>query len=191
MLSKILERQANFVNFNNTYILELGAGCCGVPGQVAASLGSHVILTDVAEEIIPLLDNVKNNLGIHFVNRVDVKELNWNDFLYNSDIQNYFFQFNFDYIICADILYEHTYILVAKVILIFLKHNPSSQVLMTNANRKHVHLFRRKLSSILIFEDLILKDIDSNYTNGQVAWLLKSKTGLDMKFISDFLKLKF
>jgi hypothetical protein len=179
------------VNFNNTYILELGAGCCGVPGQVAASLGSHVILTDVAEEIISLLDNVKNNMGVHFVNRVDVKELNWNDFLHNSDIQNYFFQFNFDYIICADLLYEHTYIFVAKVILIFLKHNPSSQVLMTNANRKHVHLFRRKLSSMLIFEDLILKDIDFNYNNGQVAWLLKSKTGSDMKFISDFLKLKF
>ena len=159
-------------------IVELGAGCCGIPGQVAAALGGNVILTDIDDEIVGLKGNVFSNAQ-HHKNNVIVEELNWSEIrhkngcLADSMISNT----AIDLILCADLVYERTYKDLAVTLLHLLKLNPQAIVLMSNAMRKHVHLFRRRMSLFCTFEDIGGESVGDMH---DAVWIIKLIDTIDI-----------
>lgn len=175
VLGKIMEQQSP-IPLDGSSVLELGAGCCGIPGQIASALGAHVVLTDIRDELTGLQSNVSLNMHCRNFN-INVEELDWCDVMSKIALPQWMDGLKFDLILCADLVYEKTYKPLAVTLLLILKGNPNAVVLMSNAMRKHVHLFRRKMNLFCNFYE-IEADVLSNFHD--VAWIIKLKQDIDM-----------
>lgn len=83
--------------FAGKSVLELGAGC-GLPGLLMGHLGANVCLTDIQNSLELLQENVDLN---EINSNVRVKLLDWTRYE-----ENVFVNDCYDYILCADTVYD-------------------------------------------------------------------------------------
>jgi predicted nicotinamide N-methyase len=181
ILGKIIEYQSP-ISIEGKSVLELGAGCCGIPGQIAAALGARVVLTDIRDELEGLQNNVDLNAQYQPIS-VIVQELNWDDVKSQLALPTWMQGMTVNVILCADLVYEKTYKLLAITLLLILQLNPDCVVLMSNAMRKHVHLFRRKMNAYCNFDDILTADFLSD--SHDVVWIITLKKDADFTTIYD------
>lgn len=155
----------------NSNILELGCGCCALPGQVASILGSNVTLTDVSNEIPQILENIELNSSFH-KHPINVIELDWFNIFLKKSFPTNFNPCEYDIIICADVVYELTFLPFMYTISLFLQYNPNMIILMSNEGRKHVHIFRRKMLCICNFQEISHPTDEYGHC---ISWLIKLK----------------
>jgi predicted nicotinamide N-methyase len=150
-------------------VLELGCGCCSIPGQVAATLGALVTVTDVRDEIDSIEENIKRNSKAH-VHPIRVAELDWTRVQLEHSFPSNLVPTEFDLVLCADVVYEHTLVPLMYTLLLLMFHNPQIYILMSNTNRKHVHLFRRRMTQFCHFSTV---SYQSQSVQNQLVWLIR------------------
>eukprot|EP00956_Cyclotella_meneghiniana_P020869 scaffold37386_cov69-Cyclotella_meneghiniana.AAC.3 len=132
--------------FNNKTVLELGAGCSGLPSMTLAKIANNfncdiqkIICSDGIDEIVNVLStNVQEN---ELDNCIEVRQIDWNDYC-NDDIPDTL-EKNTDTILFADCIYnDNCAIALSKTILLSLK--PGGNVIgVIPDNRVGVDVFER------------------------------------------------
>jgi predicted nicotinamide N-methyase len=167
-LSEVIEHNPPRSLFN-CRVLELGCGCCSLPGQVAATLGALVTVTDVRDEIDSITENIKRNSKAH-VHPICITELDWACVQLEHSFPPNLIPTEFDLVLCADLVYEHTLVPLMFTLLLLLFHNPHISILMSNTNRKHVHLFRKRMTKFCHFD---IVQCPSQTVQNQLVWLIR------------------
>ena len=168
VLADILQYHAP-IAIEGSDVLELGAGCCGIPGQVASLLGArNVTFTDIKDELTGLESNITANATL-LKGLVSIEELDWSRVRQTRCLPASLRDAHFDLLLCADVVYSNTYKDLALCILLLLERNPHAMVLMSNAMRKHVHIFRRRMTQFCEFTPWV----SSNHTETHdVVWII-------------------
>mmetsp|Transcript_7769 Transcript_7769/g.11546 ORF Transcript_7769/g.11546 Transcript_7769/m.11546 type:complete len:123 (-) Transcript_7769:141-509(-) len=112
---------------------------------------------------------------------INVIELDWHDVRTTSSLPPSLNSSVFDIILCADLIYELTYEDLAYTLLLIFRQSPSAKVLMANAARKHVHLFRKKLLGVCEFKIIDDSCVESN---AQIVWLVCLQENPDWTVLS-------
>lgn len=179
VISRILERHSP-ITLVGKRTVELGSGCCGLPGMVAAAFGADVILSDIYEELCFLqkcLDSNSHNLPTN----ISVMELNWSRVHKITDLPLQL-QKDIDIIICADLVYELTYKDLLMCLLVMFQASPSVSVLMSNTPRKHVYLFQRKISRYCDVQNVEISNeiISEKEMCNQLVWLITRNQDIEI-----------
>lgn len=139
-------------------VLELGAGT-GLVGMVACLLGHQTMLTDLAE----ILENLSDNLDLNEIENGSVAELDWRN---PSTFTLLHGNKKYDTVILSDPLYspEHPPWIVSMVSL-FTAVNPHSRVLIQVPKRRKYSQERATLWTLLETAgfDLIEDDVEKGY----------------------------
>jgi predicted nicotinamide N-methyase len=166
LLARLLERRYREELQAGCHALELGSGIAAIPSQVASSYGANVIATDM-DEVIPSLEvNIHGNRSLHR-GKVQVQALDW------EKMTDETCPANIDIILCADLLYSGTHVLLVKVLVMLMKKNPKAKILMTNTDRVEVRKFRkREEMNAFNFKTIAIRDIvtELNLSCNQIAW---------------------
>ncbi|XP_069828461.1 protein-lysine methyltransferase METTL21E-like [Dendropsophus ebraccatus] len=106
VLCYFLEKHGKQLGVEDKNIIEIGSGT-GLVAIVACLLGAQVVATDLGELIGNLQYNVLRNTKMQSKHIPQVKELIW-----GSDVEKTFptSSFHFDYILAADVVYNHPYL---------------------------------------------------------------------------------
>jgi predicted nicotinamide N-methyase len=168
----------------NCRVLELGCGCCALPGQVASSLGAIVTVTDLGDEIHSISANINKNSKLHAY-PIRVCELDWVRVQREHSIPTSLLSGEYELVLCADLVYELTLTPLMYTLLLLIFHNPQISILMSNTNRKHVHLFRRRMAQFCKIEALPSPGDESN-----LVWLIKLNDQTDWNAVWRFFSLK-
>jgi predicted nicotinamide N-methyase len=161
----------------NCKVLELGCGCCALPGQVAASLGAMVTVTDLQDEIHSVLANINKNSKFH-ARPMSVCELDWDRARREHSLPASLLSVDYDLVLCADLVYELTLTPLMYTLFLLIYNNPQISILMSNTNRKHVHLFRRRMTQFCNFETL-----SDQESQGNLIWLIRLNDQVDWNAI--------
>ena len=130
-------------------VLEIGSGTCALPSHAAAFVGAkHVTATDTQEEIPELQINIRNNCNL-IPTLVNAAPLDWSNYEITRLSPAYL-----DVLICADVIYEISLELLVTFFNDLFTTNPQVEVYMTNTDRKHVRLFRRRFKDFVLFEEI-------------------------------------
>lgn len=140
-------------------------------GQVAAALGAKVTVSDLEEEIPFVTNNICRNSNIHY-SQITVVPLDWDEVVHEKSFPSYLNPLDFDLVICSDVVYELTLQALLGTIVLLFYHNPQILILMSNTDRKQVHLFRRKIECICIVEDTSHPNC---YASNNINWIIKLK----------------
>lgn len=168
-LSEVLEYHSPISLFD-CRVLELGCGCSSLPGQVAAALGAFVTVTDVGDEIDSITENIKRNAKAH-THPISVAELDWSRVQLEHSFPLNLIPTQFDLVLCADLVYEHTLGPLMYTLLLLMFYNPQISILMSNTNRKHVHLFRRRMTQFCHITTAISHQ--GQTIQNQLVWLIR------------------
>ena len=140
---------ANTEIFQDKKCLELGSGV-GLTGIVLAKMGrpSHLCLTDYTSEI---LSNMKSNCTINGLPDIDIKQLDWENFVDPSIDPSASISFTPDVILAADCVYDTSLVQnLCKVLKYFLsRHNdtpPVAIIATTLRNPKTFQYFMEQLT---------------------------------------------
>ena len=136
-------------DFRDMRVVEIGCGCCALPAHSAANSGAKSVLATDLECEVPLLQsNVSSNA---FARKIHVSPFDWS---HESPLQLATLQdqeTHIDVLICADIVYELTLEALVSFFDQLFTDFPDLIVYMSNTNRKHVQLFKRRLSKRFLF----------------------------------------
>ncbi|KAG9492214.1 protein-lysine methyltransferase METTL21E-like [Eleutherodactylus coqui] len=106
VLCYFLEKHGKEISIEDKSIIEIGSGT-GLVAVVASLLGAQVVATDLQELIGNLQYNVLCNTKRKSKHIPQVKELLWGSNLEKSFPKS---SLNFDYILAADVVYNHPYL---------------------------------------------------------------------------------
>ncbi|XP_072267837.1 protein-lysine methyltransferase METTL21E-like [Pyxicephalus adspersus] len=106
VLCYFLENHGKQLGLEDKHIIEIGSGT-GLVSIVASLLGAKVIATDLQDLIGNLQFNVVRNTKLKCKHSPQVKELTW-----GSNLEEKFpkSSLNYDYILAADVVYNHPYL---------------------------------------------------------------------------------
>jgi predicted nicotinamide N-methyase len=160
ILAKIIEDMSEELQLSqNVRVLELGAGLCGLPGHVAATYGANVIVTDIEDMLPQLFRNVKSTLW-----PITAACFNWSSDC--DEVMKALQQFgSIDLVLCADCIYSETYESLYSVVKCIFDLNPKTVILMSNANRREVFMFKKRL----VVQGILVEDVKSEYLNSTSA----------------------
>jgi predicted nicotinamide N-methyase len=144
-------------------------------------LGANVTVSDMEKEISSLTRNIIINNALHSSSKIQVACLDWCAARNQKILPECISVNNYDIILCADLIYELTCDDLAVTILLLLRQNSHAKVLMANANRKHVYLFRRRMSPFCDFTV-----VDSNNIGGYagILWCVQVKEDIDWDIVN-------
>ncbi|XP_066542010.1 S-adenosylmethionine-dependent methyltransferase domain-containing protein [Hoplias malabaricus] len=157
-LCSYLEQNQEQFNMLDKAVLELGAGT-GLVSIVASLMGAWVTATDLPEILINLNFNLSRNTRGRCRYTPQVAQLTWGEQLdrnFPSSIYNY------DYILCADVVYHHDCL---DELLVTMKHfcSPGTTLLWANKIR-----FQSDLHFIENFKKAFNTTLLSEITEGDV-----------------------
>jgi len=152
-LGRVLEHHPSFGEafFCGRRVVELGAGCSAVPGQVAAVLGAaEVVVTDLPEELPGLQATITENWPAEARTTISAEVLDWTA-CSDAEIRRLA---SADVILSADGLFEETWELLKALCLRLVEKNPQLVLVMVRSRSLPLLTKVRNISTYLLFERL-------------------------------------